>query len=115
MRVRRQSVDALRRRWLALIDRASWTLSGGLKRFRNLMPDEARRRGDGCRANRTACWPSRRQGHRATQYRPGVRHGLGGLAATISPPAPSGCAFLAGMMLDCDPRRLAAARAKLSL
>jgi hypothetical protein len=32
----------------ALIDRASWMRSGGLKRFRNLMPDEARRRGDGC-------------------------------------------------------------------
>jgi hypothetical protein len=26
-----------------------------------------------------------------------------------------GCAFLAGIMLDCDPRRLAAARAKVSL
>lgn len=32
-----------------------------------------------------------------------------------NPPAPCRCAFLAGMMLDCDPRRLAAARAKVSL
>ena len=39
---------------------------------------------DPARTNRTAYWPSRRQGCCATQYRLSVPSGLGGLAATIS-------------------------------